>query len=78
MAKRGKQANISFFAFTATPKFKTKVLFDEAGPSGASPFHEYSMRQAIDEGFILDVLKNYTPVEGLPSEHVPTRRGHGK
>lgn len=58
--KRGKQPNLSFFAFTATPKFKTKALFDEPGPTGASPFHEYSMRQAIEEGFIMDVLKNYT------------------
>ncbi len=58
--ERGRQPNLSFFAFTATPKFKTKVLFDEPGPSGTSPFHEYSMRQAIEEGFILDVLKNYT------------------
>lgn len=58
--KRARQPNLSFFAFTATPKFKTKVLFDEPGPSGASPFHEYTMRQAIEEGFILDVLENYT------------------
>src|SRR5690606_13103382 len=58
--ERGRQPNLSFFAFTATPKFKTKVLFDEPGPSGTSPFHEYSMRQAIEEGFIMDVLQNYT------------------
>lgn len=58
--KRARQPNLSFFAFTATPKFKTKVLFDEPGPSGASPFHEYTMRQAIEEGFIMDVLQNYT------------------
>lgn len=58
--QRARQPNLSFFAFTATPKFKTKVLFDEPGPSGASPFHEYSMRQAIEEGFIMDVLRNYT------------------
>jgi type I restriction enzyme R subunit len=56
---RARQPNLSFFAFTATPKFKTKAVFDEPGPSGASPFHEYSMRQAIEEGFILDVLQNY-------------------
>ena len=55
-----RQPNLSFFAFTATPKFKTKALFDEPGPSGASPFHEYSMRQAIEEGFVIDVLQNYT------------------
>jgi len=58
--QRARQPNISFFAFTATPKFKTKVLFDEPGPLGTSPFHEYSMRQAIEEGFIMDVLQNYT------------------
>ncbi|WP_006786627.1 type I restriction endonuclease subunit R [Thiorhodospira sibirica] len=57
--KRARQPNLSFFAFTATPKFKTKALFDEPGPSGSSPFHEYSMRQAIEEGFIMDVLQNY-------------------
>jgi len=58
--KRARQPNLSFFAFTATPKFKTKALFDEPGPSGTSPFHEYTMRQAIQEGFIMDVLANYT------------------
>ncbi len=58
--RRARQPNISFFAFTATPKFKTKALFDEPGPSGTSPFHEYPMRQAIEEGFIIDVLRNYT------------------
>ncbi|TIO06820.1 MAG: type I restriction endonuclease subunit R [Mesorhizobium sp.] len=58
--KRARQPNLSFFAFTATPKFKTKTLFDEPGPSGTSPFHEYTMRQAIEEGFIMDVLLNYT------------------
>lgn len=58
--QRTRQPNLSFFAFTATPKFKTKVLFDAPGPSGESPFHEYSMRQAIEEGFIMDVLANYT------------------
>lgn len=58
--QRARQPNLSFFAFTATPKFKTKAVFDEPGPSGASPFHEYTMRQAIEEGFILDVLQNYT------------------
>ncbi|WP_431284500.1 type I restriction endonuclease subunit R [Humitalea sp. 24SJ18S-53] len=59
MLQRGRQPNLSFFAFTATPKYKTKVVFDEPGPTGASPFHEYTMRQAIEEGFILDVLENY-------------------
>jgi type I restriction enzyme R subunit len=58
--KRARQPNLSFFAFTATPKFKTKTLFDEPGATGSSPFHEYTMRQAIEEGFIMDVLQNYT------------------
>ena len=58
--QRARQPNLSFFAFTATPKFKTKALFDEPGPTGASPFHEYTMRQAIEEGFVMDVLQNYT------------------
>lgn len=58
--RRARQPNLSFFAFTATPKFKTLALFDEPGPSGTAPFHEYSMRQAIEEGFIMDVLANYT------------------
>jgi type I restriction enzyme R subunit len=60
MMERTRQPNLSFFAFTATPKFKTKAVFDEPGASGLSPFHEYTMRQAIEEGFILDVLQNYT------------------
>jgi len=61
MAKRGRQPNISFFAFTATPKYKTLEVFGRPGPDGKpEPFHLYSMRQAIDEGFILDVLENYT------------------
>ncbi len=58
---RGRQPNLSFFAFTATPKGKTLELFGRIGPSGKpEPFHVYSMRQAIEEGFILDVLSNYT------------------
>lgn len=56
MAKRGRQANLSFFAFTATPKYKTLAVF--GGKHDASL--KYTMRQAIEEGFILDVLKNYT------------------
>ena len=61
MAKRGRQPNISFFAFTATPKHKTLEVFGVRGPDGKpQPFHLYSMRQAIEEGFILDVLKYYT------------------
>lgn len=61
MASRGKQKNLSFFAFTATPKAKTLEVFGERDAEGKPrPFHLYSMRQAIEEGFILDVLKNYT------------------
>jgi len=58
--KRAKQPNLSFFAFTATPKFKTLCVFNEPGPDGKAPFHQYSMRQAIEEGFIHDVLAHYT------------------
>ena len=61
MASRGQQQNLSFFAFTATPKGKTLELFGRPGASGQpEAFHTYSMRQAIEEGFILDVLRNYT------------------
>jgi type I restriction enzyme R subunit len=61
---RGKQDNISFFAFTATPKYKTLQVFGEKDAEGKPiPFHLYSMRQAIEEGFILDVLQNYTTYE---------------
>src|SRR6185436_14062915 len=56
MAKRGQQANLSFFAFTATPKHKTFAVFGRDG----QPTHRYTMRQAIEEQFILDVLKYYT------------------
>ena len=56
MAKRGRQSNLSFFAFTATPKHKTLAVFGRDG----EPIHRYTMRQAIEEGFILDVLRNYT------------------
>ncbi|WP_148224952.1 type I restriction endonuclease subunit R [Nitratifractor salsuginis] len=61
---RGKQSNLSFFAFTATPKEKTLSIFGETGDDGKPrPTHLYSMRQAIEEGFILDVLQNYTTYE---------------
>ncbi len=61
MKKRPRQPNISFFAFTATPKHKTLEVFGVHGGEGKPvAFHLYSMRQAIEEGFILDVLKNYT------------------
>ena len=61
MEKRGRLPNLSTFAFTATPKPKTLELFGTKHPDGSfAPFHLYSMRQAIEEGFILDVLGNYT------------------
>ncbi|MCD7724522.1 MAG: DEAD/DEAH box helicase family protein [Clostridiales bacterium] len=61
MLSQGKHSNLSFFAFTATPKGKTLEIFGEPQPDGSfHPFHVYSMRQAIEEGFILDVLANYT------------------
>ena len=59
--------NASYFAFTATPKNKTLEIFgepyEEGGKTKHRPFHSYTMKQAIQEGFILDVLKHYTPVE---------------
>jgi type I restriction enzyme R subunit len=60
--------NASYFAFTATPKNKTLEIFGEAEPQADGtvrhrPFHSYTMKQAIQEGFILDVLRHYTPVE---------------
>lgn len=59
--KSGKQDNVSFFAFTATPKPKTLEKFGTVGIDGKpKAFHQYTMRQAIEEGFILDVLENYT------------------
>ncbi|WP_380222741.1 type I restriction endonuclease subunit R [Insolitispirillum peregrinum] len=69
MAARANISGITYVAFTATPKAKTLELFgrrpDPSSPAGANnlpaPFHVYSMRQAIEEDFILDVLKNYTP-----------------
>ncbi|MEA3191304.1 MAG: type restriction enzyme subunit [Thermoplasmata archaeon] len=58
---RGKLHNLSFFAFTATPKHKTLETFGRRGPDGKpAPFDLYSMKQAIEERFILDVLQNYT------------------
>lgn len=60
MIAHGKHKNLSFFAFTATPKDKTLEMFGTRAEDGSfHPFHIYSMRQAIEEGFILDVLKNY-------------------
>lgn len=67
MKARKMLGNASYFAFTATPKNKTLETFGQAVPSGGKvqhrPFHVYSMKQAIQEGFIQDVLKAYTPVE---------------
>jgi type I restriction enzyme R subunit len=68
MEGRKMVANASYFAFTATPKKKTLEIFGEPDPQPDGtvkhhPFHSYTMKQAIQEGFILDVLKNYTPVE---------------
>ena len=66
MESRKLLPNASYFAFTATPKNKTLEIFGEAFPADGEvkhrPFHSYTMKQAIDEGFILDVLKSYTPV----------------
>ncbi len=58
---RGRHPNLSYFAFTATPKARTLELFGTPHPATGvmEPFHTYSMRQAIEEGFILDVLRNY-------------------
>jgi type I restriction enzyme R subunit len=69
MANRAEDGGITFVAFTATPKNKTLELFGTrpdpkrkpAPDNVPKPFHVYSMRQAIEEGFILDVLQNYTP-----------------
>lgn len=69
MASRAAESGITYVAFTATPKAKTLELFgrlpDPSKPASATnlpeAFHVYSMRQAIEEGFILDVLQNYTP-----------------
>lgn len=61
LAAHGLQKNLSFFAFTATPKDKTLQMFGEKRQNGKyEPFHIYSMKQAIEEHFILDVLEHYT------------------
>ncbi|MBN8872633.1 MAG: type I restriction endonuclease subunit R [Rhodospirillales bacterium] len=66
MESRKMLSNASYFAFTATPKNKTLEIFGEPYPEGDKvkhrPFHSYTMKQAIQEGFILDVLRYYTPV----------------
>ena len=68
MESRKVLPNASYFAFTATPKNKTLELFGEPDPQPDGtvkhrPFHSYTMKQAIQEGFILDVLAHYTPVK---------------
>ncbi len=69
MQARKMLTNASYFAFTATPKNKTLEMFGQPQPPDAEgkvkhrPFHSYTMKQAIQEGFILDVLKSYTPVD---------------
>jgi type I restriction enzyme, R subunit len=61
-ARSERQPNLSYFAFTATPKGRTLEMFGRLNPETKvyEPFHLYSMRQAIEEGFIMDVLANYT------------------
>jgi type I restriction enzyme R subunit len=69
MSARKMLTNASYFAFTATPKNRTLEIFGEPLPSDLEgkvkhrPFHSYTMKQAVEEGFILDVLKSYTPVD---------------
>jgi len=69
MAARKMLTNASYFAFTATPKNKTLEMFGEGLPADAEgkvkhrPFHGYTMKQAVEEAFILDVLEQYTPVD---------------
>jgi type I restriction enzyme, R subunit len=67
MEARKMLPNASYFAFTATPKNRTLEIFGDPSPEGTTvkhhPFHSYTMKQAIEEGFILDVLQHYTPVE---------------
>ena len=68
MKSRKLLPNASYYAFTATPKNKTLEIFGDPDPQSDGtvrhlPFHNYSMKQAIQEGFILDVLKHYTPVK---------------
>ncbi|APX12401.1 type I restriction endonuclease subunit R [Tateyamaria omphalii] len=86
---RKRPANVSHFAFTATPKHSTMMLFgrpaDPQRPAGddnlPASFHKYEMRQAIDEGFILDVLRGYVPYKtafNLGQELVDEKRVDGK
>ena len=64
ICRHGKQSNVSMFAFTATPKPTTLALFGTVNTKGQQEaFHLYSMKQAIEEGFILDVLQSFTPYQ---------------
>ena len=71
VAGRKMASNANYYAFTATPKGKTLEMFGTPMPADAegkvkhNPFHVYSMKQAIEEGFIMDVLKNYTPYQSF-------------
>src|SRR5664280_1391952 len=69
MTSRKMMPNASYFAFTATPKNRTLEIFGDACDVGGQvkhrPFHSYTMKQAIQEGFILDVLAHYTPIESF-------------
>ena len=55
--------NANYFAFTATPKNKTLEIFGDPSNTRHLPFHVYTIKQAIQEGFIIDVLEHYTPVD---------------
>lgn len=81
MEERAESPNLSFFAFTATPKPKTLELFGRKDANGIHrAFHEYTMRQAIEEGFILDVLQNYTTYDTAfrIAERAKSKAAHGK
>ena len=73
-ARGGHQSNLSYFAFTATPKGRTLEMFGRLNPQTGKhePFHLYSMRQAIEEGFIMDVLANYTTYQTFWKIEKPT------
>lgn len=84
LLSHGRHQNLSFFSFTATPKQKTLEMFGTKQDDGSfQPFHVYSMRQAIEEGFILDVLKNYMTYEASyriakatpDNPEIPTSKG---
>ena len=79
MTERAESQDISYFAFTATPKNKTLELFGRKGPDGKPvEFHLYSMRQAIEEGYILDVLKGYQIYDTALKIAAKVERGNGE